>query len=416
MLAPTSSPKLRPRCTRLPSGNTLATAGTDSTTRPSVTLTLAHDNLGTMSVPDRQLEPGRDFKSAPLHKLIRARMLTRELSDSFKEYRYSLGLEVIAKIDESRRGVRFYARLASPPPLAIWTSLFADIVHNYRAELDGFAWELAHPDRGKPPKPTQLYFPIFDAQDKWDKATSTTLSSMPTFVLGRLNQVQPFHVEPVKDGIGLLLHALDNEDKHRAAMSINLKAMDKTSWNYSVRYDRKDRGQDDPQPIRWIGPEVDGEKFEKAAFFILGLMDQQVSTSFEIVSTGTLRLGYSRSRWTSPFLAFDRGRRIWASRAAAADACPSIRCTALAFAPVLTSKLVVHGFGVDLEAVDLHDGVVHLEAAACEVDAFRAQAGCLAPAKPEVGEHAHQESIAVRLAAGFVECGGWRAGSARQGR
>lgn len=277
-----------------------------------------------MSIPDRQLEPGRDFKSAPLHKLIRARMLTKELSDSFKEYRYSLGLEVIAKIDESRRGVRFYARLASPPPLAIWTSLFADIVHNYRAALDGFAWELAHLDGAKPSKPTQLYFPIFDAQDKWEKARATTLSSMPAFVLGRLDQVQPFHVKPVKDGIGLLLHALDIEDKHRAAVSIDLKAMDKTSWNHLIRFDRNDRGQTDYQPIRWIGPdvtvfdgmpfveltsryriekaegndlplvllataEVDGEKFEKAAFFILELMDQQVSTSFEVVSTGTLR-------------------------------------------------------------------------------------------------------------------------------
>tara|TARA_R110002051_G_scaffold315883_1_gene394828 strand:- start:3668 stop:4549 length:882 start_codon:yes stop_codon:yes gene_type:complete len=276
-----------------------------------------------MNTPDRQLEPGRDYNSAPLHKLVRARLLAEELSDRFKEYRYSLGLEVIAKIDESRHGVRFYARVSSPPPLAVWTSLFADIVHNYRSALDGFAWELANLDGAKPPKPSQLYFPIFDTHHKWEKARATTLSSMPAFVLDRLNQVQPFHAEPVRDGIGLLLHALDIEDKHRAAISIDLKARDKTFWSYSISYEKIEPGHD-PQPTRWIGPdvtifdgmpflemtsrfrlekaegsdlplvllvsaEVHGGKFEKDAFFILRLMDQQVSTSFELVSTGTLR-------------------------------------------------------------------------------------------------------------------------------
>lgn len=275
----------------------------------------------------RQLEPGRDFSPRPLQKLIRARILTEELLVDLNDYRQSLGTETVSKYSEDRREVTFYSRIRHEPPLDRWALTFGDIVHNYRAALDGLAWELAKLDGGVPAEPHRLYFPIFQEQSKWERASTTTLSSIPPDILDRLERVQPYHADPVELGIGVTLHRLDIEDKHRSDLRLELRPMDKVSYAMRCKYVGPVPVTELGDQAEWLAPAItiadnmpivrvrSRLQFEEAgidklplvlriidegrdepALEILRLADRQVAATFEIACTGALG---PEGRWLS---------------------------------------------------------------------------------------------------------------------
>ena len=63
---------------------------------------------------------------------------------------------------------------------------------------------------------------------------------MPAVVLNRLHSVQPYRFEPVDMGIGILLDKMSNLDKHRAALTLELRVADKTHFNVMMMPDRPD--------------------------------------------------------------------------------------------------------------------------------------------------------------------------------
>jgi hypothetical protein len=271
----------------------------------------------------RLLEPGQDFSPKPLHKFIRARMLMGELLDDLSEYRERLGSETVARFSRDRREVTFYARIIEQPPLARWELIYGDALHNYRAALDAFAWELAHLDGAQPSDPRGVYFPIFSDRDRWETERTTRLNSVPAEILDRLEAVQPFVEEPVEEGIGLYLHRLDIQDKHRGEIVLDLKARDKVSFAMMTkqRDARLEDGAGDD--FEWLGPDetvrdnlpvirigsrspyemagieklplvvllVDKAK-EYDALEFARLIDWQVAASFEIVCRGERSDGF----------------------------------------------------------------------------------------------------------------------------
>jgi hypothetical protein len=137
-----------------------------------------------------------------------------------------------------------------------------------------------------------------------------------------MEQLQPYHVEPVDDGIGLILSDLDNQDKHRSSIEMRAVAADRT--HYSITYRPRDRslwpdGDDGAEP-EWIAPDraiIDGDPilrwtFPQAVddaeindlplritverkgkrhdvFELLRLIDLQVAETFAMVETGLFR-------------------------------------------------------------------------------------------------------------------------------
>lgn len=198
---------------------------------------------GIDSIPDwdRIFRQGVEFRAWPAAKWEHAWALSDSLWRQYIEYRESLGTETTAELSADRRIVTFHAHIEIAPPLDRWTLLLGDILHNYRSALDGLAWELAHLDgqRVAPKHERQLYFPLAQTEDRWLELMTTTLSSMPQVILDRLHTVQPYRFEPVDQGIGVLLNQMSNLDKHRSAISLELRVADKTTFEVRMKPDNK---------------------------------------------------------------------------------------------------------------------------------------------------------------------------------
>jgi hypothetical protein len=139
---------------------------------------------------------------------------------------------------------------------------------------------------------------------------------MPAVVLDRLHTVQPYRFEPVEMGIGILLDKMSNLDKHRAALTLELRVADKTHFNVKMLPDNPggaraleyefvapDRSVADgdrvfvfkeSQPVRdpvveklplLLAVTIDGALYD--AFFLLHLIERQVASTFINACVGT---------------------------------------------------------------------------------------------------------------------------------
>ena len=266
------------------------------------------------------LKSGEDFALWPALKLLRARELWSELSSSMTLYRASLGNETRAEVPEDRLTVTFYAQIRNSPPAYHWSLLYGDIIHNYRSALDALAWEMVHLDGAAPADKfaRRVYFPICRTEAEWKEAVRTYLASAPEFVLARMRSVQPFLFPPVDEGVGLHLHQLDIDDKHKALVHLELSARDKTSFALSFKMEEPEAaGRHPDDHYEWLGgdqPLEDGQaicrfrvpsplvyasleslplvpmvswgSLKKDAFFMLRLIDQQVALTFDTIERG----------------------------------------------------------------------------------------------------------------------------------
>ncbi|MFB7250551.1 hypothetical protein [Microbacterium sp. NPDC056234] len=287
---------------------------------------VVHSRQDVEVTEDRNLRAGRDYSLWPVLKWGHATRLASGFVQDYQLWRIGLGMETRAEYSNNRRVVTFYASLATSPPVHEWSLRFGDILHNYRSALDALAWAMVNLDDNSPQPQyeKQIYFPMKRTLEAFDKEARTKLSSAPRFILERMAMVQPFHVKPgeaVEDGIALILHDLDIEDKHKAALEAQAVAADMTS--YSIRYRPADQeGWDDAGVMEpeWLAPDRPVENgdpivrwtfpapVEEAevtelplrllvrhrgkaldVFELLQLIDWQVGQTFAVIETGRFR-------------------------------------------------------------------------------------------------------------------------------
>ncbi len=189
------------------------------------------------AVAPRILRPGEDYSLWPNMKWARARQLTSELFHSVNVQSASSRAGLDVEISDDKLSATFLVREAASMPTHEWSLLFADVIHNYRAALDALAWEMAHLD-GKRPRPqdeTRIYFPICTSKTQWEKQAKGPLSSVPSDILRRLYSVQPFHAEPVEQGILVSLHRLDIADKHKGQVEASVSVRERATTHSSFR-------------------------------------------------------------------------------------------------------------------------------------------------------------------------------------
>ena len=215
--------------------------------------------------PQRELRFGRDYPVWPYLKWGHALRLHQKLANDFSLWRGSLATETRTEYSEDRRVATFYAAIRNPPPTYEWSLALGDIVHNYRSALDALAWSMAHLD-GSTPDPQdekQIYFPLTRTRGEFDKLARGRLKSVPAFVLERLESVQPYHGGQPENAIGVILHDLDIEDKHRASIELSTIAADRTTYQQMWRYEDPNV-MPDPETVEyeWLagdGPVTDGD-------------------------------------------------------------------------------------------------------------------------------------------------------------
>lgn len=102
--------------------------------------------------------------------------------------------------------------------------------------LDACAWELAHLDGQEPPKPRMVGFPDSRTEASWNKARRDKLQTVPDLYAERIKQVQPFSTHPQQPDLSALavLSYLDNQDKHRASIRLNLDG-NEIEQNFRIR-------------------------------------------------------------------------------------------------------------------------------------------------------------------------------------
>lgn len=283
-------------------------------------------------VHERELRVGREYSVWPYLKWGNADRLAHRLRSEYQMWRASLGLETRAEYSDDRRTVTFYANIATSAPTHEWSLAFGDIIHNYRSALDSLAWAMAHLDGRRPDErdAAHIYFPIKKTFAQFDSEARGRLKSVPGFVLTRMEQVQPYHVLPgqaVDDGIALILHDLDIEDKHKAALETRAVAADRTT--YGIVYKPLDRStwveSADSMVPEWLAPEraisnsdpivrwtfrqpveeaeipdlplrlvVERKGKKHDVFELLHLINQQIAETFAIIETGK-----ARSQWSA---------------------------------------------------------------------------------------------------------------------
>lgn len=177
----------------------------------------------------RFLIPGEDLSRWPMLKLVRANRLAGELYKEFTAWSSSGVPQTHAEFSDDRKSVLLRAYLPAEPSLDDWTLTYADSIHNFRSALDGLIWEVAHLDGSEPNQKAarKLYFPMAKSEARWDVIVRESLASVPGDILARIRSVQPFMASDPSTFALPLLHEMDVNDKHRAALQVNLTARDR---------------------------------------------------------------------------------------------------------------------------------------------------------------------------------------------
>jgi hypothetical protein len=164
--------------------------------------------------------------------------LSAETYQDFVAWSQSGSPHTRAEFSADRKTVLLRAALPAEPPIDDWALRYGDAVHNFRSALDGLAWEVAHLDGARPRRNAsrKLYFPMARTESRWDELVHTTLASIPNDVLERIRSVQPFMASDPRAFALPLLHELDLDDKHRAALRIHLTARDRQALTLMMRF------------------------------------------------------------------------------------------------------------------------------------------------------------------------------------
>lgn len=181
-------------------------------------------------------------------KLVRANRQAGTLWQGFNEWLASVSPQTRAEFSDGGRRAVLLANLPSEPPTEEWALQYADAVHNFRAALDGLAWEVAHLDGARPSASAarSLYFPMARSAEQWDATVKKSLKSVPRDVLERIRSVQPFMARTTEELPTVLLHELDRADKHRSSLSVQLTGRDRQTLALTTMFHTKHRTGEDP--------------------------------------------------------------------------------------------------------------------------------------------------------------------------
>lgn len=169
-------------------------------------------------------------------KIARASQHLADLRARINLWAAATPYTVEPRISGDRTTVSFLAKVAVPPPTDEWSLYLGDALHALRSALDACVWELAHLDGHEPPKPRMVGFPDCRSEADWNRARRDKLQTVPDLYAERIKQVQPFSAHPQQPNLSALavLSYLDNQDKHRASIRLNLDG-NQIQQNFGVK-------------------------------------------------------------------------------------------------------------------------------------------------------------------------------------
>lgn len=167
----------------------------------------------------RVLVPGQDVTRWPEMKIARAVEGLTGLRARIGSWDAAGGAIALPTLSADGTRIHLALKVPSAPPVDSWAMELGESIHQLRAALDALAWDVAHLDGGAPKDPRNIYFPVIDSPDKWSKVASGALASIPSWVLQRMESVQPFRHTDGSTSFLERLHSLDIADKHRGLLT-----------------------------------------------------------------------------------------------------------------------------------------------------------------------------------------------------
>jgi hypothetical protein len=176
------------------------------------------------------------------------------------------------------------------------TFLAADVVHNARTALDHVLARLKDIFGGRPGSGG---FPVCDTPEKWDQVTnrSKPLKGLPDHVKSFVLDEQPISFQPTPaDDPLLVLHRLDNEDKHELLRPAFVYTAEMTGLELIYI---KDRRRVKHSTNNWTAGQPLEHGTQLATFRILGqprgvlAADQNARLSFATGDVGSYHTSYT---------------------------------------------------------------------------------------------------------------------------
>lgn len=195
-------------------------------------------------------------------KLERGRSQAGKLNATILSWCTDNKFSVRCELSEKRLGFRvFVKQIPERLPFVGWGLDIGEWAHNLRSTLDNLAFALARLKKDPPDNPKQIYFPISQIEENFEKSETKKICQLPTEAINTIRKIQPFNrnnpdVEgsPDQDPL-VLLQWLNNKDKHQVP-SVVLIAPKEMQHSHSYKfYSEKDADLNIPPDVTcWAGP------------------------------------------------------------------------------------------------------------------------------------------------------------------
>ncbi|HUZ53038.1 MAG TPA: hypothetical protein VMU94_10985 [Streptosporangiaceae bacterium] len=176
-------------------------------------------------------------------KLRRARHHERDLEAALRRYSQLDPFELVSKLEGNDLVVRVHVRHQVPVELSL---IVGDLLHNARSALDllvtSAAWDFALKSERQlsPAEERRLFFPVTRTEPDFERAANKIEPYLSEETMTRIRTTQPWSVTAARlaheheavtaDELDLLtflnllwrLHLLDNLDKHREVLALDL--------------------------------------------------------------------------------------------------------------------------------------------------------------------------------------------------
>jgi hypothetical protein len=151
-------------------------------------------------------------------KIGRAKEHLETLGRELSAWAKTESMRVIKESEDGGRTHRVFVEVIEPAPLARWSLVAGDCVHNLRSALDSLLYGIAIIQTGQNPPPDEkkIQFPIVTDAASFQGEVKRRLQSLSPAVTQALETFQPYN-RPHSDLPPLLgiLSVLSNQEKHR---------------------------------------------------------------------------------------------------------------------------------------------------------------------------------------------------------
>lgn len=161
---------------------------------------------------------GRDLDNWPLIKLRMAAAQLNDLGCDIDIWNLEHPILITGELSQDRRVVELRISDYPSPPAVHWSALLGNAIASMRAAADSFAWQLAHLDGRKPPRPKDVYFPMSRDPKVW-KGRVSALGDIHDDLVCRFAELRDSHNGSWLEAIATMAE-LNNVDKHQSSLQV----------------------------------------------------------------------------------------------------------------------------------------------------------------------------------------------------